>query len=73
MRIVYDASARTDDAAPFLNECLESGPPLQNQLWKVLVRGRFNAMAIAGDIQKAFLQVRILAEDRDALRFHWIT
>ena len=73
MRIVYDASARAYDAAPSLNECLESGPPLQNQLWKVLVRGRFNAVAIAGDIQKAFLQVRILAEDRDALRFHWIT
>ena len=73
MRIVYDASARAYDAAPSLNECLESGPPLQNQLWKVLVRGRFNAVVIAGDIQKAFLQVRIHAEDRDALRFHWIT
>ena len=58
---------------PPYSECLESGSPLQNQLWKVLVRGRFNAVAIAGDIQKAFLQVRILAEDRDALRFHWIT
>ena len=30
-------------------------------------------MAIVEDIQKAFLQVRIRAEDRDALRFHWIT
>ena len=39
----------------------------------MLLRGRFNAVAIAGDIQKAFLQVRIRAEDRDALRFHWIT
>ena len=49
------------------------GTPLQNQLWKVLVRGRFNAVVIAGDIQKAFPQVRIHAEDRDELRFHWIT
>ena len=39
----------------------------------MLVLGRFNAVAIAGDIQKAFLQVRIRAEDRDVLRFHWIT
>ena len=39
----------------------------------MLVRGRFKAVAIAGDIQKAFLQVRIRAEGRDALRFHWIT
>ena len=72
MRIVYDASARANDTAPFLNECLEAGPSLQNQLWKVLVRGRFHAVAIAGDIRKAFLQVRIREEDRDALRFHWI-
>ena len=73
MRIVYDASARAYDKAPSFNECLESGPPLQNQLWKVLVRGRFHAVAIAGDFQKAFLQVRIRTEDRDALRFHWIS
>ena len=38
MRIVYDASARAYDAAPSFNECLESEPPLQNQLWKVLGR-----------------------------------
>lgn len=74
MRIVYDASARAYNGAPSLNEFLESRPPpLQNQSWKVLVRRCFNAVAIAGDIQKAFLQVYIRAEDRDALRFHWIT
>jgi len=39
----------------------------------VLVRRRFNAVAIAGDIQKAFLQVRIRAEDRDVLHFQGIT
>ena len=72
-RIAYDASARVNDTAPSLNECLDAGPLLQNQLWKVLVRGRFYAVAIAGDIPKTFLQVRIREEDRDALRFHWIS
>ena len=59
-------------SAPSLNDCLEVGPPLQNQLWKVLLRGRFHAVALAGDIRKAFLQVRIREQDRDALRFHWL-
>ena len=72
LRIVYDASAKANATAPSLNECLNIGPPLQNQLWKVLVRARFRAVAIIGDMKKAFLQVRIREEDRDALRFHWI-
>lgn len=55
-----------------MNECLNTGPPLQNKLWSVLVRGRFDPVAVTGDIKKAFLQVRIRAEERDALRFHWI-
>lgn len=59
MRIAYDASVRANDTAPSLNECLETVPPLQNQL-KVLVWGRFHAIAFAGDIRKAFMQVRVL-------------
>ena len=38
LRIVYDASARASENSPSLNECLNPGPPLQNQLWNVLVR-----------------------------------
>ena len=72
MRIVYDASARAHDSTLSLNDCLEIGPPMQNQLWKVLLRGRFHAVALTGDIRKAFLQVCIREQDRDALRFHWI-
>ena len=36
-----------------------------------MVRGRFNPIALSGDLQKAFLQVRIRESDRDAMRFHW--
>ena len=64
MRIVYDASARAKDTAPSLKECLETGPPLQNQIWRMLFRGRLHALAIAGDIRKALLQVRIRGEPR---------
>ena len=30
--VVHDASARANNGAPSLNECLRPGPPLQNQL-----------------------------------------
>ena len=61
--------------AIFINPLFEitlPGPPLQNQLWNVLVCARFHSVAIAGDIKQAFLQVRIQEEDCDALRFHWL-
>ena len=72
LRVVYDASARAHSGAPSLNECLHAGPPLQNKLWSHLTRSRFHPVAVAGDIRKAFLQVRIRQAERDALRFHWI-
>ena len=46
LRVVYDASARAWDGAPSLNECLNTGPPMLNKLWSVLVRGRFNPVAL---------------------------
>ena len=55
LRVVYEASVREHDNAPSLNECLYTGPPLQNQLWSVIVRNRFHPVAIAGDLGKAFL------------------
>ena len=54
-----------------MNDCLHLGPPLQNLLWNVLIRARFYPVLLTGDLQKAFLQVRIKEEERDALRFFW--
>ena len=71
LRFVYDASARENANQPSLNDCLHPGPPLQNLLWNVLVRARFYPVLLTGDLQKAFLQVRMKEEERDALRFHW--
>ncbi len=71
VRIVYDASAKANGEAPSLNQCLNPGPPLQNDLWNILVKMRFHPVALSGDVKQAFLQVRIKETDRDALRFHW--
>ena len=54
---------------PSLNDCLHTGPSLQNKLWSV--RGKSHPVSITGDLQKAFLQVRMREDDRDALRFYW--
>lgn len=55
-RIMYETSARAYDSASPLNHCLEVAPPLQNQLWKLTLtltlRGKFYAVALAGDIRK---------------------
>lgn len=71
LRIVYDASARESRTSPSLNDCLNPGPCLQNLLWSILVRSRFLPILLTGDLEKAFLQVRIKEAERDALRFHW--
>ena len=71
LRIVYNGSASESNTQPSLNNCLNPGPPLQNQLWSILVRSCFFPILLTGDLQKAFLQVRIKKQECDALRFHW--
>ena len=70
--MVYDASARERDSAKSLNDCLETGPPLQNKLFNVLIRYRLKPIALTGDMKQAFLQISIRKEDQDSQRFHWI-
>ena len=53
LRVVYDASARSDGAA--LNDCLYTGPPLVENIFDILLRFRANRVALTGDVEKAFL------------------
>ena len=71
MRIVYDASSRATPNSPSLNDCLYPGPVLQNKLWDILIQQRGYPVILAGDIRKAFLQIRIHESEWDALRFLW--
>ena len=45
------------------------GAPLQPRLWDIMIRARVASNVLLADIQKAFLQVGIRDEDRDAFRF----
>ena len=68
LRIVYDASAKANNSTVSLNDCLETGPPLQNSLYEILVRSRMKPILLCGDIQKAFWQIRIREFERNALQ-----
>ena len=68
LQIVYDCSAKGTTQEPSLNDLLETGPPLQPQIFDILLRNRLHRYCITGDMQKAFLQIKIEPEDRDALR-----
>ena len=64
MWVVYDASARAGPSAPSLNDCLNSGPTLQNKLWDVLIQQRAFPVMVSSDIRQALLQIRVKEADR---------
>ena len=70
IRVVYDASARNRDH-PSLNDCLYTGPTFGQSIFDILLRFRRHPVALAADIEKAFLMVSMAPEDRDTLRFLW--
>ena len=69
VRMVFDASSKPHPLASSINNCMFTGPPLQPLLWDIMVRARMSSNLLLADIQKAFLQIAIKEEDRDAFRF----
>ena len=72
MRIVYDASAIVSSEALSLNDCLHTGPNLMQDLTGILLKLRTHRIAFTADIEKAFLQIELNNQDRDATRFLWL-
>ncbi|XP_024883586.1 uncharacterized protein LOC112462186 [Temnothorax curvispinosus] len=70
IRPVFYASA-TGKNGVSLNQCLETGPNLIEQIPNTLLRFRQGKIGVISDIRKAFLQISISKEDRDVLRFLW--
>ena len=71
VRIVYDGSAKQSRDERSLNDCLEIGQNYIPHVFDQIIKFRWNAIGLTGDIEKAFLQVGINAEDRDMFRFLW--
>ncbi len=73
IRIVYDCSCKASPSQASLNECLQPGPPLLNDMTGVLLRFRTHNYGIVTDIEKAFLHLHLSTEDRDFTRFLWLS
>ena len=58
---------------PYLNEFLKAGPCLLPKILDILVRFRAYKYGLTSDIKAAFLNIRDVEEDRDFLRFLWIS
>ncbi|KAH7706046.1 Pao retrotransposon peptidase family protein, partial [Aphelenchoides avenae] len=72
LRIVFDGSCRCTRHDRSINDCLHCGPNLLESIVGILLRSRFPEFLLIGDIEKAFLQISIRPQDRDALRFLWL-
>ena len=70
LRIVYNASSKT--CGPLLNDCLYTGPKSGQKIMDILLQFRIHRVAMAADIEKAFLMISVQEEDRDVLRFLWV-
>ena len=72
LRVVFDTSSNEYKYSKSLNDCLHVGPPLQPMMYDILIRFQMYPAALLGDIEKAFLQIRVSPEDRDVMQFIWI-
>jgi len=73
IHIVYDCSCRISNDYPSLNDCLDVGCPLVNDLCSIIIRFRTHKYGLSTDIEKAFLHVQLHNDDHDYTRFLWLS
>jgi len=69
IRVVFDCSAQVEGVS--LNDVLLQGPDLTSSLVGVLMRFRLETVAVMGDIEAMFYQVRVPESHQRYLRFFW--
>jgi len=52
---------------------MNPGPTLQPLLWDIMIRSRMSPVCVVGDVTKAFLQIEVHPDDRDAFRLLYRT
>ena len=69
IRIVFDGSAKFNDIC--LNDVVEKGPKLQQDLFKILCQFRSAPVAVVCDVSEMYLQIKLEPDDRTYHRFLW--
>lgn len=69
--VVHDAMSKEGKGAVPLNDCLHVGSAL-SPLYKILITFREKRVVSVGNIEKAFLKVKLKLHNRDCLRFLWV-
>ncbi|XP_055523285.1 uncharacterized protein LOC129717424 [Wyeomyia smithii] len=72
LRVVFDGSCKTSTGIS-LNERLQVGPNLNEDLFVVMTRFRSYAVAFTADAEKMYRQVRMDKKDTDFQRIVWRT
>ncbi|GBO41698.1 hypothetical protein AVEN_214366-1 [Araneus ventricosus] len=70
VRICFDASSKSKGQVS-LNDLLYSGPNLNPELLRIVLKFRIGKIAMCADIQRAFLEIGIKENDRKYLQFLW--
>ena len=73
LRTVYDCSCQQSKEQPSLNECLHTGEPQLNDLCSIILHFRLHPIGFCTDIEKAFLHIWLHKDDRDWIRFLWLS
>jgi hypothetical protein len=71
IRMVFDCSCKTKEGVS-LNDCLQTGPPLQMDIIDIIATFRLRVHGLVTDVEKAFHHVKLHEDDRDAVRFLWL-
>ncbi|XP_064620787.1 uncharacterized protein LOC135483687 [Lineus longissimus] len=72
IRVVYDCSCKTANGNS-LNDCLDAGPPLLNDLAAILLRFRTQKFGLSADLEKAFLHIGLDESDQQWTKFLWLS
>ncbi|CAJ0591457.1 unnamed protein product [Cylicocyclus nassatus] len=71
LRVVFDASSHAKGELS-LNDVIHQGYSLTSCIFDILLKFRTYDYTMVADIQKAFLQIQLPIEHRDATRFLWM-